>query len=114
MFDDEVTLLEPPVITDPYTEDDLIDWNRPNDWTRPPVEHPSEGDVQVTSSTEAVLTAGTVVQKARCWLPPEAPLTTAWRIRWDGDTFEVDGEIERKKVGREIDHLHCWLKRVAG
>lgn len=107
MFDDEVTLLEPKTVTDRYTEEERVDW------TQSPTEHPSEGVVQVVSSTEAVLTAGTVVQKARCWLPPEVGITTVWRIRWDGDTFEVDGEVERKKVGDQIDHLHMWLKRVA-
>lgn len=122
MFDDQVTLLEPATVTDRYTEEERVDW------TQPPTEHLHEGEVQVVSSTEAVLTAGTVVQKARCWLPPEAAgyygfglygvgayagsFSTKWRVRWDGDVFEVDGEVERKKVGGQVDHLHMWLKRV--
>ena len=103
---DAVTLLEPATKVDRYTGTGVPDWSQP------PVLHPGKGVVQVVSSTEAVLTSGTVVQKARCWLPPGKPVTSSWRVRWDGDDYEIDGAVERKKRGTQVHHMHMWLKRV--
>lgn len=107
LFFDTVTILEPVIATDQYGQSSP-------DWTQAATETDAEAELQPISSTEAVLTAGTVISRWSLWLDPAATLEPSWRVRYDGETYEVDGRVEKWKVNREIDHLHCLLKLVEG
>ncbi|MGI8682069.1 MAG: hypothetical protein ACR2JO_08060 [Mycobacteriales bacterium] len=99
---------------DPYTEAETPDWTKP-----PRSELATPIKVQPYSlrfSTEAVLTAGTVVSRWEAWLPPsfDGTIDSSWRVRWDGDDYDIDGEIGRWKTRGVVRYLTCTIKLVTG
>lgn len=104
-----VTLLEPATTTDPYTGE-----ARPN-WTATPTEHPdTPAAIEPLSSTEATLTAETVISRWVLYLPAETTIEPSWRVRWRGDDFDVDGEIQVWEGRRDEAYRSCLLKLVEG
>lgn len=109
-FRDAVTVLQPVRDKDPYSGE-----LGPPDRTQPPkATYPVRGAVQPLSSTEAVLTASTVVSRWRCWVPPDTPLDPLWRIRWRDNDYEIDDAVGLHTLGPTKHHLPVVLKLVEG
>jgi hypothetical protein len=118
---DRVDVLWPATVEDSYTQTPRADWTK--DPQR--VVDTVRATVQPVSSDEDAVTAETVVSAWHCWLPPHhrtyegavvdlaAEMTTACRVRWDGDVYLIDGDVERWKSGRRVRRLYCRLKRVS-
>lgn len=118
---DRVDVLWPTTAADSYTEADRADWSQGPARTVTGV----RAAVQPVSSTEEAVTAETIVSRYECWLPTAhttgsdetvdlaADLTSACRVRWDGDVYFIDGDVEPWKSGRRVRRLHCFLKRVS-
>lgn len=101
-------LLEPATKTDPLTEENVPDWDVL------PTEHPdTPAAVDPLSSTEAVLTAGTVISRWVCYLPEDTVVESFWQVRWNGADYEIDGEVALQEGSRE-GYLTATLKRVEG
>lgn len=75
-------------------------------------ETPSRAHVEPLSSTEAVLTASTVISRRRCLVPPTDAITSASAVRWDDQDYQVDGAVGRHKLGGRVRHLSVILKVV--
>lgn len=123
---DVADLLEPDVTVDTYTEA-----GRP-DWDKDPVRTLAGVPFQASpvSSSEQQLTATTIISRWKAYLPPaikdpddptgatwlqlQGVLTSTWRIRWDGDVYEIDGDVERHKHRRCTRYLSMFLKKVSG
>lgn len=123
---DVVDLLEPDVTVDSYTEAETPDWTKPPKRTLAGV--PFQGSP--VSSSEQQLTATTITSRWRAFLPPavkdpddptgatwlqlEDVVTSAWRISWDGEVYEIDGDVERHKHRQCTRYLSMFLKKVTG
>lgn len=108
---DEAVLLEPDTRLNENTEEQVADW------TKPPVSvTPTRFKGEPVSSTEEALTAETIVSRWVGYLPPmwDGILTPAFRIRWDGEDYLIDGAIERFKTRKCVRYLMVILKRVDG
>jgi hypothetical protein len=105
---DRVDVLWPATKVDTYTEEDRADW------TKDPVRTDSgvRATVQPVSSTKEAVTAETIVSRWDCWLSGSSEVASSCRIRWDGDVYLIDGEVEAWKSGHRTRMLHCLLKRV--
>ena len=108
---DEAIILEPATKADSYTGLPVSDWD-----ALPASATPERFKGEPLSSTEAVLTAETVVSRWRGYLPPmwDGILTPAFRVRWDEKDYEIEGDIERFKTRRCVRYLAVILKRVDG
>lgn len=85
--------------------------NETRDWANATsVDYPAE--VQPVSSTEDVVNQQRTETRWRVFLPASADLEATDRITWDGDTFEVDGEVERHKARGRLHHVEAVLLRV--
>lgn len=103
-----VVLLEPVLAVDSYTKEQTADWSQA------PTEHPNiPASVDPISSSEALLTAGTVITRWVCYLPEGTTVAPTWRVRWRGDDYDVDGGVELHEGVRE-GYLSIVLKRVEG
>ena len=102
---DTVTRLRAPLIAGPYG-------NEERDWDNAPpgVVYPAE--VQPVSSTEDVVNIQQTQTRWRLFLGPDADLEATDRIVWDGDTYEVDGEVERWKRRGTLHHHQAVLLLV--
>lgn len=123
---DVADLLEPDVTADAYTEAPAPDWKKPPKRTLTGV--PFKCDP--VSSSEQQLTATTVITRRIGFLPPaikdpddpsgatwlqlEDTIDSSWRIRWDGDVYTIDGEVERRKHRQCTRYLSVLLKKVSG
>ena len=102
-----VALLEPATTADEYDQSVTIDW------TLPPTVHDGVlAAVEPVGSTEAVLTASTIVSRLRLYLPGDTTVDSTWRVRWQGDDYLIDGDVEPWVNARGTQYLHCLLKKV--
>lgn len=85
--------------------------NQGRDWNNT-TEQPYAAEVQPVSSTEDVVNQQQTVTRWRLFLGPDADLEATDRIVWDGDTYEVDGDVERWKRRGVLHHLEAVLMRV--
>lgn len=108
---DEAILLEPDITADRLTEEEAPDWDKD-----PLSATPTAFQCQPVSSTEEALTAETIVSRFRGTLRPmwDGILTSDWRIRWDGEDYTIEGEVERHKKGRRVRFLTVTLSKIEG
>jgi hypothetical protein len=67
--------------------------------------------VQPLEGDEQTVNRDTVVSRWRIWAPPATDLTAADMVRFDGDDYEVDGEVQRWAFGTSQDHVTALLQR---
>lgn len=97
----------------PATKVDEYDQTTTADWTVPPTVHAGvPAAVEPLTSTEAVLTAETIVSRLRVYLPGDTVVEASWRIRWRGDDYLIDGDVEPWGNLRGVSYLHCLIKKV--
>lgn len=101
---DKVTRLRADEIDDGYGNK-TIDWENADS-----VEYPAE--VQPLSSTEDVADQQRTDTRWRLWLGPAADLVATDRIEWDGEIYEVEGDVERWKQRGQLHHLKAVLMKV--
>lgn len=102
-----VALLEPATSVDEYTGAATIDWD-----LAPTIHAEVLAAVEPVSSTEAALTASTIVSRMRLYLPGDTVIDPRWRVRWEGVDYEIDGDVEPWVNGRGPQYLHCLIKKV--
>lgn len=102
-----VALLEPATSVDEYDGSTSINWALP-----PTIHDGVLAAVEPISSTEAVLTAETIVSRFRLYLPGDTVIDARWRVRWQGEDYLIDGDVESWVNGRGTQYLHCLLKKV--
>lgn len=101
---DRVTRLRAVLTSDDYG-------NQARDWaTASAVDYPAE--VGPTSTTEDVDDQQRTTTRWRAILPPLADVEATDRIRWDGQDFEVDGEVECWKRRGRPHHVEAVLLKV--
>lgn len=101
---DTVDRLRAPLVGGPYG-------NQTRDWANATsVTYPAE--VQPVSSTEDVVNQQQTITRWRLFLGPTADLEATDRIEWDGDTYEIDGDVERWKRRGAPHHLEAVLMRA--
>lgn len=105
---DEVVVLEPTVDVDPYDKQTRVDFNNPTSAT------PWPADMQPATSTELTDNRQTVISRWYLMLTSQAVIEPAWRVRWRGDDFDVDGDIEVWWDDGYVDHQSCYLQKVKG
>lgn len=105
---DLVDLLEPATDEDEYTEETVPDWKQ-----EPTVHEGVPASVDPLSSDEQTVTADTVISRWKCYLPADCGITSDWRIRWNGNTHVVDGEVETWRGRLGAGHLAVTMKRIA-
>lgn len=107
---DSVEVLHPATFDDPV----LLDGSIP-DWTQPAASTTTvAAAVQPASSTGS--SRGDVrrlddveVPTWQCWLAPSTDVDATCRIRWDGDTYLIQGPIERWKSATRTRYLRLLL-----
>lgn len=87
---DRVTVLNAPVVVDPYNPNSPTSQR---DWDAATA-RPEQATIRPLTSTETLLNADTIVSRWRILLPPDTTATGASRIKWRGLTFEIDGEVQ--------------------
>lgn len=120
---DAATLLEPDTSADSYTEEAAPDWDK--DPVRE-LDVPFKGEP--VSSSEELLTAQTIIARWKGYLPALIPdptdasgatllaladvVTSTWRVRWHGDVYTIDGDVEVHRKDDTVRYLSVILKRV--
>lgn len=66
--------------------------------------------VQALSGTEVTVGRDTIVSRWQVFAPPSADVTATDRVEWAGDTYEVDGEVQRMDFP-PLSHLYFFLRR---
>lgn len=101
-----ITVVRAPLVTDPYgNEGTERDWDNA-------AEHQVQGcSVQGQPSAEFTRDRDLVVIRKEVYAPPEADLLASDRVRWDGATYDVDGQPQREVHGTHVDHLYALLRR---
>lgn len=85
--------------------------NQAPDWPNATsVTYPAE--VQPISSTEDVVDQDRTVTRWRLFLDSAADVVATDRIEWDGNTYQVDGDVERWKRRGILHHLEAVLLKV--
>ncbi len=85
--------------------------NQVHDWSSPAsVTYPAE--VQPLSGTEDVDDQQRTDTRWRLWLPPDADLVATDRVVWEGDTYEVDGDVQLWKIKGRPHHLKAILVKI--
>lgn len=69
-------------------------------------------EVQPLSATENTVDQDRLETRWRMWLYPTADVVATDRIVWDGDTYEIQGDIERWKIKGRLHHLKAILSKV--
>lgn len=103
---DTVTVLNPRAVTDRYGNSTET-WDTPTAATVPAWVGPAR-------TTETTADGDLVVTTLVCDLMPAAPVTPRSRIRWRGETYEIDGQpmpVMRRGV---LHHYELTLKRAEG
>lgn len=104
-----VDLLEPRTEVDEYTQEPSVDWD-----TAPIVHVGVPAAVEPLTSTEDVLTAATLVGRSRCYLPAGTRVEAWWRVRWLGDDYLIEGDVEKWIGMRGEAYQVLILKKVTG
>lgn len=92
------------------TEDDGYG-NLRRDWAHTEdVEYPAE--VQPLSAAEDVSDQDRLETRWRLWLYPKADLVPTDRVVWDGQTYEVIGDIEVWKQKGRVHHKKVILIKI--
>lgn len=91
------------------------DYGNPDslDWTSP-AELELACEVQPESSDEQVVQQDQTVTTWRLFLAAGSDMTAKDRFRFNGDVYEVQGEMLRWRVRGTEHHLEARLLRVAG
>lgn len=104
ILSDAVVRQRAPLIAGPYG-------NQQRDWPNATsVTYTAE--LQPVSSTEDIVNQQQTVTRWRLFLGPDADLQATDRVVWDGDTYEVDGDVERWKRWGVLHHVEAVLMRV--
>lgn len=92
------------VVTDPYGNP-VGDWEDPTSVTYP-------AEVQPLSATEDVVDQQRTDTRWRLWLGPTADLLATDRVEWDGQMYEIEGDVERWKQRGTLHHLKAILVKI--
>lgn len=110
MFNETVVILRAAPVADRYGSQS----SRQRNWADA-VETTVRAGVQPNVGSETTGDRDQVASGIRVWLPAGTDVTVVDRIRWDGKTFEVDGEPLpwRPPRGRSA-HLEILARQVKG
>lgn len=83
--------------------------------TRPDWDHPTSVDVpgcsvQPVQADEYTIDRDTTTTRWQAWVPATADLEPSDRIAWNGQTYDVDGDVMRWDFP-PLDHLVVILRR---
>lgn len=84
------------------------DWNSASSITYPAAVQP----MTLRSSNENVVDQSRTVTRWQMFLPPSADVIATDRIEWNGQIFEVDGDIEVWKRRGRPHHIEAVLVKV--
>lgn len=71
--------------------------------------------VQPVSSTENITAEQVVISRWRAFLLPLTTATATSRLRWRGDVYEVDGDVQLfPDLRGRPHHREAFLRRVQG
>ena len=102
---DKVVRRRAPLVDSPYG-------NQTRDWANA-TSVTFDAQVEPVSSTEDVVNQQQTVTRWQMTLYPSADVEPTDRFVWDGDTYDVDGDVERWKRRRGgVHHLRAVLMRV--
>lgn len=87
--------------------------NQIRDWTTATTSSSPYAYVQPVSSDENDLNQDRIVSRWRIFLPSAADVLATDRIVFDGETYQIDGEVQTWDTGRP-HHAEAYLKKVAG
>jgi hypothetical protein len=90
------------------TEDDY--GNSEPDWETAATTTVSGCNVQALTGAEQTVGRDTIVSRWQVFAPPSADVTGTDRVEWAGDTYEVDGEVQRMDFP-PLSHLYFFLRR---
>lgn len=103
-----VVLLDAPLIAGAYNK-------QVRDWEHAVSTEVRRVTVDFTGSTETKNASDQTVTSARLFLPPRAPVVSAWmRVSWRGRTWEVDGVPAVPEQAGPLSGQVVDLKEVAG
>lgn len=81
------------------------------DWVNA-AEHTQPGcSVQGQPSSEFTRDRDTVVIRKELYAPVDTDLLATDRVRWEGNTYDVNGEPQVERHGTAVDHLYALLRR---
>ncbi|BEL07827.1 hypothetical protein Q0Z83_060180 [Actinoplanes sichuanensis] len=81
------------------------DWSSTDDAAYP-------ADVQPLATDEQVVDEQRTTTRWRLILPATADVIASDRIAWDGDVYEIDGDVQRWKRRGVVHHLEAVLLTV--
>jgi head-tail adaptor len=90
------------------TEDDY--GNPISDWATASSTTVSGCSVQPLPGLEQTVGRDTVVSRWQLWAPDGTDLTATDRVEWDGNAYDVDGEVQRWDFP-PMSHLTALLRR---
>lgn len=71
--------------------------------------------VQPAAGPEDTVDRNQITRRWLLFVPPGADIRATDRVRWDGDDYDIDGEIRRwPSVSGRLAHLEADLIRVEG
>ncbi len=101
-----ITRLRAPFKTDTYgNESSERDWDQAT-------ELPVAGcSVQGEPSSEFTRDRNSVTIRKEVYAPVDADLLSTDRVRWEDNTYDIDGEPQAERHGLAADHLYLLLRR---
>lgn len=107
-YDDTISVVEKPeeLTQDDYSGNEVAAWDAAQRVPRTANVYP-DTTVELTAGRQTTVTTWLVV----CELPR---FSDENRVEWDGDSYEVDGNVGLFKSRGVPDHLEFRMKRVEG
>jgi hypothetical protein len=85
--------------------------NADRDWSTATSHQVDNCSVQPQEGREETVGRETVVSRWRIYAPDGTDLLATDRVEWDGDLYEVDGEVQRWDFP-PLSHITAMLRRV--
>ncbi len=110
-FTDEVVVIRAGTTTDRYG-DEVLDWDAPTEHT---VRNCKVNPVAGNEDTGLLDDRAALTRRWNLAAPPCSDIKATDRMRWQGDVYEVEGEVLtwRSPLGG-VDHLYVQLVRREG
>lgn len=104
---DRCTILRPIWIEDEFSSEPVFGGYQPD-------EKPTFCAMSPLGSSETVGTRQTVETRYRMLIGSRVALSSTDRVRWHGEDYLVDGDVERHALAETVHHLEVIVRRVTG
>jgi hypothetical protein len=103
---DRIAVLNAPIIADDGHGNPVVDWDNAVEKTEP-------AGVQPLAAAEYSISGDTIVSRYKLILHPKTVATALSRIRWRGDVYDIEGQVQlTSSVTGRPDHREAMMRSL--